>query len=329
VNVGVTPSPRVTTPIVAPDFRYLKPAAEVWPQAIRTLPTTLPDGRPYQVAAALGGDRYVLRSGIPYQGGELFLYDLRNRSTTRLGSPMPAGWGTKHIVTVNDGVVAWVRNNGDQYEIWTWLTSGGTPTLAASVTTAANTKPSWATATGGRVYWQDGGELRSTPIDGGKIAIIRDVVGPDSKYPNLTVAGTGLARPMPGPWLHLRANEFYNLTTGKRLKLEFGDAWWCSLDWCADGPRGTRTIRAQRADGTGSVDSGITGSVVVGGLGGRIAFGMVWPPVANNVPYVWDLQTGLAGVIDASDPPKDFYLTMVQLGRVDLGEHRILDFTAL
>jgi hypothetical protein len=351
VTVTVTPTPSVTKPVSAPDFAHLRPADEVWPQAVRTLPVTLPDGRPYTVAAALGGDRYILRADelvtvtgtgsvgeVSIAGGDLFVHDLRARTTTLLGDPMPAGWRSESV-TVNDGVVAWVRGKYPDYEVWTWR-GAGAPTVAASAVTSMLAGPRWAVAAGDRVYWSDR-NMRNAPLAGGPVVTDREI----------GESTPGSWAPISGEWVRLAYfapghERMYNFVTGEHFRQDLegrAQRMACTRSWCAGVTDKIVRFGAQRLDGSGFVESNVSGNVYAQrGLGGRIVLGRVSifaesKPLGRDtvVPFAWDLETGRAGAIDAlptrSGQPMPGYtdLTALEIGTTNAGQHRIVDLTLL
>jgi len=57
---GPTPARRPQWSGAIPRIGDARPIGEVWPDAVRSLPATLPDGRGYSVEALLGGERYLV-----------------------------------------------------------------------------------------------------------------------------------------------------------------------------------------------------------------------------------------------------------------------------
>ncbi|MFI6600947.1 hypothetical protein ACIBHX_32275 [Nonomuraea sp. NPDC050536] len=153
----------------------IQPAGKVWPQAIRRIPQTTPDGKQVFQTVGTDGEDLILTTlreagkAGGYIGGAdaIYAYD---GSTTRLISRVP-GREVGQRVAVGDGHVAWITMSGrDTITVWAAPLSGGT---AAAVTTAKLGELDDLAIVGERIVlsrWKGG--VYSVPLSGGDPTLI-------------------------------------------------------------------------------------------------------------------------------------------------------------
>lgn len=120
-------APLPPPPKKAPDFDRALPIEQVWPDAVRTLPATLPDGRAYHVEAAIGHDRYLVDPtdrGVTYEFG---IYEL-NRGRYFALVMLPAGWFIDSP-TFDVDVVVWQMHTKGGYPSQVWAARLSTCTV--------------------------------------------------------------------------------------------------------------------------------------------------------------------------------------------------------
>jgi hypothetical protein len=269
-----------------PDFAAAGPIGEVWPDAVRSLPATLPDGRGYSVSALLGGDRYLV---LPKEVGDrpvakLSVYDVGAGTVTPLPgvpdvpttNPIPPDPGPDRIdparetivLGVAAGRVVWAIETGSenrpaQVEVWSARLDGD----AEPARLARVDAPGGVAMTGGTLrddaafltvtsYSFDGRAWKPTtavhriPLDGGEARLLRDADGwrPSPGNPAwLLSSGDDVKVGMP-----LRG-ELWNVTTGLRIHWRAATGvtrlHFCDPMMCL-GQTADSTWVAQRPDGT-------------------------------------------------------------------------------
>lgn len=102
-------------PKKAPDLDHLPPVEQVWPGAVHTLPATLPDGRGYEIDAALGGTRYLVH---PKNSTDFGIFDVPAGQYGPFANLPGGGWSSGEL-TVSGDIVAWsmIRPN-TAAQIW-------------------------------------------------------------------------------------------------------------------------------------------------------------------------------------------------------------------
>jgi hypothetical protein len=252
----------------------VRPAQEVWPEAVRTLPGRLPDGRRYTLAAILGDGRYLV-APIKTQGradaaGELVQWEPATRSVTLLGRAAPSGRYTgmavQGRVAVGDGHVAWVAVGVEKENTLSWGAGyqeiwvaplGGTGHRVATVDGLAIGQKLQIVA--GHVVWSQlddaagsGSGLYRVPLAGGASQRI-----PDSNGYVLTATA---------PWAEEGNENFsgahqWNLADGTKRQVLAGDysMFRCSPAWCVGRTHEDWHMFARRVDGSDAVTTDFTG----------------------------------------------------------------------
>ncbi|MEJ3742891.1 hypothetical protein WEI85_06350 [Actinomycetes bacterium KLBMP 9797] len=284
-----------------PDFASAGSPREVWPDAVRRLPVTLPDGVHYEVLAAAGADRYLVAA----VGGTLsgpYLFDAKAGTVRFLGGQGAAVRAEVRTGAVVGGYAVWtVYKGNDGLELWAAPVGGGAPRQLVDF--PIGDTPVFGIA-GDTIYWSvdrgSGTEIYRVPLSGGE--------------PALVPGSAGWRASAQSPWLDSkrrvdadRAGELWNLTTGERL------TWAASPDAAhvdcdpvlCTGQAADGTHIVQRLDGTGyqklpyrgddftPESAPVEGRFGVGHLSG--ADGEAW--------YVWDRVTGTVAAVTAADAP--------------------------
>ncbi|MCW6006021.1 hypothetical protein K1W54_15745 [Micromonospora sp. CPCC 205371] len=299
-------SPHRIAPVISPDripdFARLAGPEVVWPDAVRRLPSELPDGSAYQVADTTDGDDLLV---VPdgRAAGPLFFNPDTGAARAVATASVTDGLNAPQVTAARvagDRVVWFLkgrREGNTVREAWSALVAGGQATHLADLP---------ASATDGRVVlagdamiWeqygpgqgQDDVVIRRLPLAGGPVT---DVPGSrgywlstvpgwiTSQYP-----GTPFGEPE-------RTGTLIEVATGRRLQWKANDEMEstvaCGPQWCTGATVGGY-IALQDLDGgsyldlkeRGSLDPSLDGRLAIGGVGER------------NV--VWDRGSGKAAVI--------------------------------
>jgi hypothetical protein len=334
------------SPDKIPDFAKLPGPESVWPDAVRRLPPTLPDGTTYRVTDTTDGDDLLVIPSGRAAGPLLF-----NPDTEKTRGVATA--------TVTDGLsqpqvtTAWVA--GDRVvwflegrragqvarEAWLAPLGGGTATKLADLPAISGT----AVLAGDAMIWEEFGpgrgkddvKIRRLPLDGGPIADV-----PGSRGYWLSTIPGWITTQYPGTphGEPERSGELVDVATGKRYRWKANEEMvatvQCGPTWCAGWTVGEE-VAVQDLDGReytplkvrGSLDPGLDGRLAIGSVGDR------W--------VVWDRETGRAAAITPDhldDPfgqgPAPFILergsdlrSPVQVWRTADGSYTMLDLKRL
>ncbi|MEV4802787.1 hypothetical protein AB0K18_22475 [Nonomuraea sp. NPDC049421] len=224
VRTSTVPQPAVNatdkpTGMVKPPADVIPPSIEkVWPQAVRKIPATLPDGRDYYPELLLDDHTLLVSTGI--NGGKrrfLWTYDLHSGKPTRIAEVPP----TKGSVSFADDIAAGGGNivwwafkeagKGRVAQIWTVPVRGGTPRPVSDVPLATATKQlgqiADLTVVGKEVIFAyEKGGVHRVPLSGGQVRPVK---------------GAERQRILRWPWVgtHGVMNDFlelFNAETGER-----------------------------------------------------------------------------------------------------------------
>jgi hypothetical protein len=313
-NLGNAP---VTTQV--PDFTHLNPPERVWPNAIRSLPGTLPDGRAYQVAAALDDGTYLVRAEpdpaketTDFEGP--MVYDPVRATTRHLFDPallngMTAGISTGLPVKRVGGEAVWllsgVRAGKPVWELWAAPLDGGAPARRLASLTEETGGGMVMTAfdtTGDAVYWSipsaDGkpAGIRIQPLSGGAPRYVPgyDLTGIDGW---VSTAHTEAQHEQP------IAGELWNMVTDKRVSWRVSGAsesHVCDPTACYGPAKGGWVTH--ELDGNGVARLGATFRTLSGtAFDGRFALGIISPELRDGArrdttitQVLWDRSTDKA-----------------------------------
>lgn len=238
------------------------PVERLWPQAVRTVPGELPDGRAYHPIDLLDDDTLLVRTESSLQKtDQLLAYDLRTQRTTRITLvPVPSGsdlfaWN----FAIGDGRIAWAvrykRSGRHVVEIWAAPLAGGNAHRVAATEHDFDEGASVQRLTvgGGKVYWSLAGQSSSrhgvyeAPLSGGTARQIPGTTG----FQVLAwpwIGGPGLTRPWqgkPGDVFHRTLLDLRNGQTTKAGLATVKGPWNCGITWCL----GYKTLPKQWSGG--------------------------------------------------------------------------------
>jgi hypothetical protein len=309
---GPTTGPTTAPYSRGPRLADARPAEQVWPQALVTLPARLADGRAYTLTTIVGDGRFVV---VPNQLGdfagpsaEVLLWEPGRGSVRTLGPPPTIPgiatttlWG---LPGVGDGYVAWTVQGypaelgaepAYHQEIWVAPLAGGAARRLAVVREHMVGEVVHVIA--GRVYWgsvpspgfdHPDSKLFSVPVGGGRVT---EVPGGH---------GFGLLR-TPG-WARTTGedtdpSQVWNFADGTRRDTRFHDfmEFECSPSWCIGRDSTERPAEARRHDGRATLRPDFNGRFITT-TNENIVIGVVdYPPDPRYGRVVWDLRTGALG----------------------------------
>ncbi|MDF5753054.1 hypothetical protein [Spongiactinospora sp. TRM90649] len=264
-------------------------AADVWPEAVSTIPAMAADGWRYRPVTALSPTEILLSAESDFEkAGRLEIYDTASSRTTILGEmSAPAGIPGYYAQAVDIGPThfAWwgTTPNDDTAwaDIWVMPREGGEATRVTLVK-GASAGIVRIGSNAEHVFWStEGGDLYRVPITGGE--------------PERVPSGDGLII-YSWPWAHRDGETLVNLETGEvRVpRLTTGlTSLRCGLEWCA-GEDTAGNFTSLRPDGTGRQDLG--GVLRPGTLASQVGYaGDIYGRFAQ-VGYggsaIYDMATG-------------------------------------
>ncbi|MBE1488698.1 hypothetical protein [Plantactinospora soyae] len=331
------PTPTDPVPVVAawsgtvPAFTTeLESPERVWPEAVRRLPGTLPDGRSYGVVAILDDDRYLVE--IPGWGARAVpdsqlvsyvnrsappsVFDVRAGTVRALGDPAAANgknfYGVPDFAVLGDELLWWAtytRADDRVEELWSARLDGtAAARLLHTPAPADRAFPTLGVA-GDQVYWYQEGApagIYQLPVAGG---IPTPVPGAGGFYPAGSSPGHGKLSPwvkntdVPSP----ASGELWNLVTGRRLHWTARPSANVSCDpvLCSGQTADGRASFVQRLDGSGYQVLPYHGTLnftMYPAVEGRFGAGSV-SVGGKPAPFVWDRSTGRAALITTVPPP--------------------------
>ncbi|MDP9864311.1 MULTISPECIES: hypothetical protein [Streptosporangium] len=279
----------------------VRPAAEVWPSAVSTIPAAAPDGWRYRPVTGLSATELLLTAESSFEkAGRLEVYDTATRER-RILTEMTEPPGVKGYfvqdVEVGPEHIAWYGtrpNSGEKWaDFWVVPRSGGTAKRIAEVSGGVDVER--IAVTRDHVLWSDrSGGVSRVPITGGT--------------PEKVPGGEGLHL-LSWPWAadYVRSSGMWknqsalvNLETGERQEIQVPDGvsgLRCSETWCA-GQRKGGGLLVQRPDGSDSRD---VADLSYGGdldiaLGRHLTVSLSGPS-RKFFSASYDLATGAAGGI--------------------------------
>jgi hypothetical protein len=303
-----------TGPALAPYTRSprladARPAEQLWPEALVTLPARLPDGRAYTLTTILGDGRFLVAPNHIVDrynaSAEVLLWEPDRGSVRTVGDPpvvpgivTTTMWG---LPGFGDGFVAWivrgerdqsagVPDRGSYQEIWAVPLAGGAARRLAVIEGAMVAPMVHIVA--GQVYWAsessylDSPMLFRVPVTGGDTAEV-----PGSR---------GYALTPTAPWAWTWGNdsnrsELWNLADGTRRAIAHDDLFEfeCSPSWCVGQVSGGSRWLARRLDGSGTLRPDFEARFITTANENIVIGTRFEQPTDSRV--VWDLRTGELG----------------------------------
>ncbi|XRQ16302.1 TolB family protein [Actinomadura welshii] len=295
-------SPGELEPVSRADLGAPVKVRERWPDAVRTVPGELPNGRELHPVTLLDDGTLVGRTWSSLEKADkLWAYDLDARKATVI-TDIVVPRGSKIFAsdfTVGGGQIVWwlsYRVDGrDTVEIWGAPVAGGT---ARKLTGLPGDNVSTLLIDGDAIVWGMADGVYRVPLAGGTP---ERIPGTD---------GFGIVS---WPWIGSPASDgkkvgdikyksLWNVRTGERRGARlapYKGMWSCGVTWCVGGPapgityHGKPAIAVQRRDG--EAGSLITSNGLIGPMWGAIhGRFLVYHPrrsaVGNHVLY--DVETG-------------------------------------
>ncbi|PZG29452.1 hypothetical protein C1I98_31960 [Spongiactinospora gelatinilytica] len=243
------------SPPRAPDKVF--PAIEkVWPNAVHSLPATLPNGRPFRPEAFLD-DRTILartlKDGHADRMDGVWAYDLGSRTARRLVAVTPPKGTTvtAGVISAGGGRLAWWTARKVQskpvVDIWTAPATGGAQRKVATFGTVPRYGGIDMEIVGDKAVWSPwgGSGVYEVPLTGGRP---KPVPGALAHYTLLDWPWAGVPRPDALKRNTIVAfSTLVNLETQRRLgRATAPKGSFCTATWCV---RDRSAFR--RDDGTG------------------------------------------------------------------------------
>ncbi|GAA3443360.1 hypothetical protein [Planomonospora venezuelensis] len=253
--VMTTPAPSPQRPTQAGKAPRIRPAAEVWPAAVSTIPAKAPDGWRYRPITALSATELLLAAESSFErSGRLEVYDTARGSRTVLAE-MPAPEGVKgyfaQSVDVGAEYVAWygtTPDGGDRWaDFWVVPRTGGTARQVGVVTGEQAEVEALGTTADSVVWSVSGGGVYRMPLGGGTPERIEGTDGLHLlSWPWATDVGE---RDWEKP--QTRLVDLETMQTTEVSVPEGMKAFGCGLEWCfGAGESEENRIVAGRTDGS-------------------------------------------------------------------------------
>ncbi|MFG1960368.1 hypothetical protein [Nonomuraea sp. NPDC049028] len=271
----------------------LRPAAEVWPSAVSTIPAKAADGWTYRPVTAMSATELLLRADkSPQEGRRLEVYDTARRKATVLGEiPNVRDYSFPQGVELGPTYILWwatVLNARDAVDLWVLPRSGGTAARVGRISGPLMSIDRIGVLRD-RVVWsvKEGG-LYSVPITGGTA---RAMPGTDGlhlvSWPWAADAGQAIDH-------QVNQRVLVNLETGKRTPLRAPKGvkqMRCAPTWCA-GMQGEQAVAWRRDGGSPQPLRGIFDAMFSQIRADRFV---------NTGPQVYDLATWQSAEIGRKD----------------------------
>ncbi|MCG5220295.1 hypothetical protein [Streptosporangium sp. KLBMP 9127] len=243
-----TPAPAATTSVPK-----AKPAAELWPAAVSTMPAKAADGWKYRPVTALNATEILLTAESSFEkAGRLEIWDTAAKKSTILGDmPEPEGvrgYFAQNVEAGDDHIVWFGETPNDDTawaDLWTMPRSGGSATRIGELTGEAAAVDQIAVTKEHVVWSVTSGGVYRMPITGGS---------PEK------LAGTEGLHLIDWPWAgdvqkyddwEKNQTLLVNVETGERLTPQVPDGvkgLRCSPEWCTG--RAGEDMVVQRVDGS-------------------------------------------------------------------------------
>lgn len=231
---------------------------ERWPDAVRSVPGRLPNGRELHPVELLGDGTLVAATWSSLQmPDKLWSYDLaagEARTITDIVVPRGSRIYASDFTIAGDQVVWWLSyraKGGDRVEVWGAPLAGGaahkiTGLPGRDVSTLLAEEDGVVLATSDGVY--------RAPLAGGAAERIPGTEG----FEIVSWPWIGSPASLKGGVGYIRYRTLWNVSTGERRKARlapFEGAWTCGVTWCVGGPasgvtyHGDVKTAVQRRDG--------------------------------------------------------------------------------
>ncbi|MER5644717.1 hypothetical protein [Streptosporangium sp. NPDC002524] len=284
----------------------VRPAEEVWPAAVSTIPVRAADGYRYRPVTGLSATKLLLSAESSFEkAGRLEVYDTADRSSTVL-TTMPdtgvKGYFAGRFEVGSDYVAWWggTPNDPDEWaDFWVVPRSGGVARRVGEVTGDLSKVTRLAVTSDFLLWSVSGGGVYRMPLGGGTPERLGGTDGLHLlSWPLAVDVGDG-----EGDGGRRNQTRMVDLETGRTTEVsvpEGGDGFRCGPVWCF-GQRGDAMV-VQRPDGS---DRRLLPGFGAGrGVVDR--FGVMRAPFSEEpdayVPLltVYDAATGLAAGISRS-----------------------------
>ncbi|GIH22826.1 hypothetical protein Aph01nite_11360 [Acrocarpospora phusangensis] len=231
------------------------PLAEVWPDAVHTVPLILPNGLSFTPEVFLDADTLLARTG-PAQKPRYWAYELdgfRARELFTFTAPPATGYTSG--VTIGEGRLVWytvsVGAIKGALDLWTVPATGGRVTKVTTIrqTMKYGDLDALTIQNGSVIYSRRGpGGIYQVPLTGGDPAPL-----PSSRpglhlleWPWAVIATTGVQ------WAQTNTQHIVNMLTGEKRDITAlqGDPWSCSPTWCLQRHGQNDRFTVAKRDGT-------------------------------------------------------------------------------
>ncbi|WP_141703473.1 hypothetical protein [Planobispora rosea] len=233
----------------------IRPAAEVWPAAVSTIPAKAADGWRYQPITALSATEVLLAAESSFEKvGRLETYDTASGSRTVLTEmPGPEGVEEYFVQSIDAGAahIVWygtTPNNGDRWaDFWVAPRSGGTARQVGEVT-GEQAEVDAVGVTADSVVWSvSGGGVYRMPLGGGTAERIEGTDG-------LHLVSWPWAADVGERDFQKKQTKLVNLETMQVVEVKAPDGletFRCGPEWCfGAGSSESNQVIAERPDGS-------------------------------------------------------------------------------
>ncbi|MEV0587287.1 hypothetical protein [Nonomuraea sp. NPDC050310] len=285
----------------------LQEAAAVWPQAVRRIPATLPDGRRFHPQALLDDGTLLVTTESSFEKSDsLWRYDLAGGPPTKVADVVTPRRAVLFAgdFTVGDGKVAWwtarKAAGGELVEIWTVPVTGGTPAVAVAFPARdrAQRPSELALADGGIVYSAGAGGLyRAEPGAGPQL-----VAGTEGQH---LLAWPWIGSPGRRPFGDGTFASVRNLKTGQARQAASGSGrlLGCGATRCLHADAGGQSAALVAADGTSRPVPYAVAGPPEPLVRDRFRAGVVSEATGRHRPVLQDAERGLIAALGPAAPP--------------------------
>ncbi|GIH75845.1 TolB family protein [Planobispora longispora] len=308
-TVGTEPGPRADA--------LPEPVGTVWPQAVRTVPATGPDGRDFEPLAFIDDRTLLVTMNAGFRKNDaLYAYDLDGRTFRKIADvPIPVGTViSPSDFTVGNGHVVWWTASADAFgQIWSAPLAGGEARLVADkkIADVPDKGLGSLAVIGDRIAFseQEGG-VYTVPVQGGTVEAV-----PDSAGMHLLdwpwIGGPGLRVPAG----EARFGRIRNVETGETdtAVIRPGErSVTCDRTTCSGTSPGGRGFHRLR---DGSQEKELPGGIspVEPPARGRFHVVTVWNEGSILGVVLQDLATGTSGGLGVR--PEGRYVRKPRIGR--------------
>ncbi|MFB4315287.1 hypothetical protein [Actinomadura sp. 21ATH] len=243
----VAAEPSGLAPVSAAELGKPVPVRQKWPDAVRTLPARMPDGRAYRPVTLLDPRTLLVTTESRFERADmLWVYDLPNRRAKEVAEVIipPGSKIFPSDFTVAAGRIVWwlvtAAGGRETLEFWTAPLAGGEPRRLAAMP-QAGARMGGMLIDGGQLVWTmagtgDGAAVYRMPLSGG---VPRKIPGTEGLQ-ILSWPWAGAPGERSGARVgDVRFKSIRNLQTGERRTAgvaSFKGVWECAVNWCLGGP---------------------------------------------------------------------------------------------